>query len=166
VLTLKSGRVSWIGRDIKDQTATVFTSASESLELEGKFANWLERFDAKNSDHMLRGYSFGERPIDIMRALDTFCINAENALADVILDNETAPYTAEGQALIEAAIQREYQAAVDDGYGVPESLKVVIPPRTAATDEQRQLGIWPDITGSFIIQAGIHKIVADFTLEQ
>lgn len=164
VTTDGPGEVNWNAIPLAGFTGQVFTDLSVPANVRGKEGGYLERFEARGQDIIIGGYAFDGRPFDLRRALDTFCINVENALFDLLVVERIVPYTQEGLARSEAKIREVWTEAEEAGYGV--SLLLETPEITDATAAEQERGILPAFTGHAVMQVGTYQIRADFTVSQ
>lgn len=139
-----------------DPNAPIFIASKEGA--------YLERYENRQQDIMAGGYSFAGRPFDLMRALDTFCINVETKLLDLLVVERIVPYSNPGIAAGEAVIRNCFDISVADGYGL--SLDLTVPDIADASTNEAERGIWPPFEGHVIMQVGTFKIRANFTVSQ
>lgn len=164
VTTDGPGAVNWSAIPLAGFTGQLFPDQSIAANTRNKEGAYLERFERRNEDIMIGGYAFDGRPFDLRRALDTFCMNVEFALFDLLVRQRVVPYTAEGIARAEAEILAEWDRAVSAGYGV--SLDLQTPEITDATAQEQERGILPAFTGHAVMQVGTFQLRADFTVSQ
>ena len=164
VTTLGPGRVNWTAQVLKGFTGQTFTNATEATNIFGKEGSYLERYPARGQDIMAGAYSFDGRPFDLRRAIDTFCLDVENGLFDLLVVSEIVPYSNEGIISGEAIIREVFEGAVVDGYGV--SLDLTVPDIADADSGDQIRGIWPPFEGHVVMQVGTYKIIANFTISQ
>lgn len=165
VLSLPVGSVTWHARALNGLTGNILDSTSEA-NIQSNEGSFLERFEARSQNVMNGGYSFFGIPIDIIRAMDTFEYNVKVASMDLLVNNNTIPYTDDGFARIRGAIITQYNIAVEAGYAVENTLVLNTPKPSDADPADRARGITPLFVGSFQIQAGVHKIRMRFTVYQ
>jgi hypothetical protein len=164
VLTSPAGSISWVARPLTGLTARVLT-ASEAANLRAKEGSFLENFSARDQRIMNGGYSFGGRPIDITRAMDTLQSNVSIGLMDLIVNSDIIPYSKPGQADCLGVIKNEWQKGVEAGYAIDGTLDVTFLPIQPGTNDAVR-GIMPAFTMTGIIQAGAYKIEVRGRLSQ
>jgi hypothetical protein len=165
VLTDRAGQVSWVARPLTGLTGSVLTP-SQAANLRANEVSYLERFAARSQNIANGGYSMGGRPIDIMRAIDTFASNCEIALMDLLVSSRILPYTDAGVELARGVLLQEFSNAVSQGYAVEGSLVLNKPKISDALTADRVRGIMPTFVGSATFQAGAYKVIANFEVEQ
>ncbi len=158
------GQVNYAATVISGFSAQDFTDPNAPSNIRSKEGGYLERFEARGQDIMSGGYSFNGRPFDLMRAIDTFCLNVESGLLDLLVVERIVPYSNEGIAAGEAVIREVFDVAVADGFGV--SLDLDVPDITDASTNEQERGIWPPFAGHVVMQVGTFEIRADFTVSQ
>lgn len=166
VLPIPAGKVSWVAKPIVGLTPEDFASSSSSANIRSNEGWWLENFAARNQSVINGGYSFRGVPFDIIRAIDTFWLNASSALMDLLVNNLIVPYTNAGLSQARGVIKTAYNNAVSAGYAVEGTLVLSEPKISDATSNERSRGIFPEFVASFIIQAGAHKVRATFNVSQ
>jgi hypothetical protein len=166
VLPIPAGKVSWVAKPIVGLTPEDFTSSSSPANIRSNEGWWLENFAARNQSVINGGYSFRGVPFDIIRAIDTFLLNASSALMDLLVNNLIVPYTNAGLSQARGVVKTAYNNAVSAGYAVEGTLVLSEPKISDATGNERSRGIFPEFVASFIIQAGAHKVRATFNVSQ
>ena len=166
VLVSPAGQVSWVARPLTSGLTGQVLTASQAAALRANEVSYLERFEARSQNIINGGYSMAGRPIDIMRAIDTWASNVEIAMMDLLVSNRILPYTDAGVEAARGVILQEFATAVSQGYAVDGSLVLNKPKITDASAANRVRGIMPVLVGSFTVQAGTYKIIANFEVVQ
>lgn len=159
------GKVNYTATVISGFSAQDFgLDPNAPINIAAKEGAYLERYEGRQQDIMSGGYAFNGRPFDLMRAIDTFCINVESKLLDLLVVSRIVPYSNDGIAQGEATIRECFELAVVDGYG--QSLELIVPDITDASTPDAERGIWPAFSGHIVMQVGTFKIKANFTVSQ
>lgn len=166
-LTFPVGKITPKGRTVTGIVGQTFISAAEAKFIADKNGSYLELFPARGDSIMLgSGFSATGRPIEVIRILDKVTDDINVAVFDAVVTPDIVFYSDEGIKVGTAAIENEFNNAVDAGYGAPGSL-VLIPPKIEdATAIQQQEGELPPYVFSFKIVVGIHKATVNGTLFQ
>ena len=166
VLVSPAGQVSWVARPLTSGLTGQVLTASQAAALRANEVSYLERFEARSQNIINGGYSMAGRPIDIMRAIDTWASNVEIAMMDLLVSNRILPYTDAGVEAARGVILQEFATAVSQGYAVDGSLVLNKPKIADASAANRVRGIMPVLVGSFTVQAGTYQIIANFEVVQ
>ena len=165
VLSKPVGSVAWVAKPLTGFTGRVLT-ASEAQNLRSKEGSFLELFSARSESIMNGGYSFGGRPIDITRAIDTMRSNQEIALMDLSVKSDIIPYSELGQARCLGVINTEVLRGIEAGYAIAGTFETTFGSIDEALENDRIRGIFPPFTTTGRIQAGGHKVILNMELEQ
>lgn len=102
--------------------------------------------------------------IDVQMGADYIAKTMRENLYAIFMENAKVPYTDEGFAMVGAGVYQALNKAVDNEIIAldPESNKgvytVVIPKRSAATDEEARARQMPDITWEAQLEGAVHSV--------
>lgn len=159
------GQVNTHGVQLRGFQARIYT-AQQAVNLQDRFATFLDRFRALDTQATNGGKNTNGRKFDLIRGADQTTALLQVGVLNLMIPGRILPYTVEGVKQVTTVITEAFDDLVLQGFAIANSLVVAEPDLATATPQQAQDGVFPDFVITFVAQVGTDKVVIRGTITQ